>query len=183
MSYEAWIFWLVVAIIVVGGVGYFSFALQVYGVILGIVFLVVGIIFFVKYHKVSREIIVQKHARLAKKVIKAKPEFSSRWEPLRLAMRSNDLNELRVAMIDADTLIEELLREQGIQGDTMSSLISEATFSGIIGMDTVARFHRLRNRVVHESTFAPNPENLRSALIALDQVLMRWGVILPYEGA
>lgn len=183
MSYEAWIFWLVVAIIAVGYVGYYSFGLQVYFTILGVIFVLVGTVFFIKYHKLSREIIAKKHEKLAKKVIEAKPEFRGRWELLRQVMRSNDLNELRVAMIDADTLIEELFREQGIQGDTMSALISEATFQGITGTDTVARFHRLRNRVVHESTFAPKPEDLRDALAALDAVLVRWGMVLPREEA
>ncbi len=183
MSYEAWIFWLVVAIIAVGYLGYYSFALQVYFIILGGIFIVTGTILFIKYHKLSREIIAKKHEKLAKRVVKVKPEFRDRWELMRLAMRSNDLNELRVAMIDADTLIEELFREQGIEGDTMSALISEATFQGITGTDTVARFHRLRNRVVHESTFVPKPEDLRNILAALDQVLVRWGVVLPREEA
>lgn len=183
MGYEGWIFLLVVAIIVVGYLGYYSFALQVYFIILGVICIIAGTIIYVKYHKLRREIIAKKYEKLTKKVVKVKPEFRGRWELLRLAMRSNDLNELRVAMIDADTLVEELFREQGIEGDTMSAVISEATFQGITGTDTILRFHRLRNRVVHESTFAPKPEDLRAALAALDQVLVRWGVISPREEA
>lgn len=165
--------------IIVGIVGYNSLFLQIYGYVLGTSFLVGGLYFLVQYHRKWPAIIQRKYAQLAQKKFEPIPGFAERWQGIRQAMKSNDLSELRVSVIDADTLIEGLLREEGLQGDTMAALIAEGSLLGMNGMHLLSRFHRLRNRIVHESTYTPTAEELRSALASVDKVLVRWGVVLP----
>lgn len=180
MSNEAKIFWLLIVIGAIGLQGkYFYFPLQIYMIVLGLIFLAALIIFFLKYHKEWPLPIEENFRKLAQKKLEPLPEFNDRWKPIRQSMKSNDLNELRVTMIDADTLIEELLRAQGIEGDTMASLIAEATLRGVVGTATLSRFHRLRNRIVHESAFISKAEEMKSQLTMLDSILVKWGVILP----
>ena len=181
MSYETRIFWFIVGIILVGVLGYYYFFLQIYLAILGVIFLITGITFFITYHRAWPKILEEKYAQLEKKKLEPTPGFNERWQPIRQIMKSHDLNELRVTIIDSDTLVEELLRAQGIEGDTMAGLIAEATLRGIIGTEVISRFHRLRNRIVHESTFVPPIEEMQKILIMLDEVLVRWGVVLPPE--
>lgn len=181
MSYEARIFWLVIGIILFGIAGYYLFFLRVYLTVLGLLFFLIGTIYFIKYHRLWPKIIEEKYKLIEAKKVEPTPAFSERWQPIRQAIKSHDLHELRVGVIDADTLVEELLRSQGIEGDTMAALIAEATFRGIIGTEVLSRFHRLRNRIVHESTFTPTVEELQQLLKMLDGVLVRWGVVLPPE--
>ncbi|MBI3335703.1 MAG: hypothetical protein HY001_04350 [Candidatus Portnoybacteria bacterium] len=181
MSYEARIFWLIVCIILAGIAGYYIFFLRVYLVVLGLLFFLIGAVYFIKYHRLWPKIIEEKYAHIEAKKVEPTPAFSERWEPVRQAIKSIDLHELRVRVIDADTLVEELLRLQGIEGDTMASLIAEAGFRGIVGTEALSRFHRLRNRIVHESAFTPSTQELQQSLKMLDGVLVRWGVLLPPE--
>lgn len=180
MSDAAKIFWLVVIVVLVAIEGqYFYFPLQIYMLLIGLLFLAITVNFFLRFHKEWPQPIEENFRKLAQRKLEPLPEFNEQWKPIRHSMKSNDLNELRVTMIDADTLIEELLRAQGIQGDTMAALIAEATLLGILGTATLSRFHRLRNRIVHESTFMPKTEELRTALESVDKILVRWGVVLP----
>lgn len=181
MNDEARIFWLIVGVALVGVAGYYSFPLRVYSFVLGGVFVIFTTVVLVKYHKAWPLIIEEKYRHLTEKKIEPKPEFKEQWQVIRKSMKSNDLNELRVGIIDADTLLEEFLRSQGIEGDTMAALIAEATFKSIAGTDALSRFHRLRNKIVHESTFTPSREDLRVSLQGVDTVLVKWGVILPLE--
>lgn len=181
MSYEARIFWLVISIIAVGILGYYYFPLRIYFFLLGIVIFAAGAIILVKYHKEWPEVLEEKYAEIKEKKVEAPPDFAMQWQTIRKSMTSNDLHELRVTIIDADTLVEELLRSQGIGGDTMAALIAEATLAGITGTDALLRFHRLRNKIVHESTFTPQIEQLKTILKSLDLILVRWGAVLPPE--
>jgi len=174
------VFSFIVLIIVLGIVGQYGyFFVQVYLLLLGLIFLAVTTTYFVKYHTLWPALIRARHAQMEKIHLEPVPEFNDQWKTIRAAMHSNDLNELRVAMIDADTLMEDLLRKQGVQGDTMAALIAEATLRGVIGTAAVSRFHRMRNRIVHESTFSPSKEELRSQLQAVDKVLVHWGAVVP----
>lgn len=181
MSYETRIFWLVIGIVATGVLGYYYFPLRIYFFILGIIIFFIGAVVLIKYHKEWPEVLEKKYARIIEKKVEAGPDFAMQWQAIRKSMTSNDLHELRVTIIDADTLIEELFRSQGIEGDTMSALIAEATLMGITGTDALLRFHRLRNKVVHDSTFTPQIEQLKSALKSLDTILVRWGAVLPQE--
>jgi len=179
LSDEARLFWLIVGIIALGIIGYTSSEVRYAAVFLGILFFGAGAVFFYQYHRLWPKIIEERYEHLQRKPIESPPTFREGWESIRHAMKSNDLSELRVTMIDADTLVEDLLRAQGIEGDTMAALIAEATLMGIAGTAVLLRFHRLRNRIVHESTFVPKAEEMKHQLAMLDSVLVKWGVLLP----
>lgn len=181
MSYETRIFWLVIGIIANGILGYYYFPLRIYFFLFGIVILIMGIVVLVKYHKEWPKVLEKKYAEIIEKKIEAGPDFAAQWQAIRKSMKSDDLHKLRVTVIDADTLVEELLRSQGIAGDTMAALITEATMAGITGTDALLRFHRMRNKIVHESTFTPRIDKLKADLISLDAILVRWGAVLPQE--
>lgn len=181
MSYEARTFWFIVCIILAGFAGYNFFPLRIYFIVLGIGFLTISIVSFVKYQHLWPTILEERYALIEKRKVEVVPTFREHWQIIRGSAKSNDLQELKLMVIDADTLLEEFLRSQGIEGDTMASLIAEATFSGMTGTDALLRFHRLRNRIVHESTFVSKIEELRSLFFMVDNVLVRWGAVLPPE--
>ena len=70
----------------------------------------------------------------------------------------------RLAVIDADRLVDKLLKDAGYEGegalDRMRQLPTErvATAAGLM------HAHRFRNRLVHEVGFAPGDNDLQGAL-------------------
>ena len=72
-----------------------------------------------------------------------KQHFQKHWD--KIETESNAV----AALVAADSLVDQALKQAGIKGSTMGERLNNST--GLIGdIDGVWRAHKLRNRVVHE---------------------------------
>jgi hypothetical protein len=79
-------------------------------------------------------------------------------------------------VLNADKLVDQALRESGINGETMGErLKSSATkFSDLNGLWTA---HKLRNRIAHEPDVAVSYDEARYALNCFRKALKDLGAI------
>jgi hypothetical protein len=81
----------------------------------------------------------------------------------------------RIGIMEADTLLEESLREKGYQGATMADMLKSASFKTI---DMAWDAHKIRNRIAHEgSTFALSEREAKKAFNLFESVFRELNVI------
>lgn len=99
--------------------------------------LVVGFIFFVFISKGSR-----RRSRLDR------TEFQQRWQRIR-HLESQGESGWQLAIMEADKLLDQALRQSGYGGETMGERLKSAqrTFRSA---DNIWKAHKLRNRLAHE---------------------------------
>ena len=78
-----------------------------------------------------------------------------RWHYIQTLIEGESESDWRVAIIEADTLLEEALRERGFTGETTSELLESAAESGYQSMQNAWDAHLVRNQSAHEGSDFP----------------------------
>lgn len=78
-----------------------------------------------------------------------------RWHYILTLIESPNDSDWRVAIIEADSLMEEVLKERGIVGETVSELLEGAKGSGYRSIQDAWDAHLVRNQIAHEGLDFP----------------------------
>jgi hypothetical protein len=78
-----------------------------------------------------------------------------RWHYILTLIESSNESDWRVAIIEADTMLEELLRGKGFSGETLSELLEGARESGYASIQNAWDAHLVRNQIAHEGSQFP----------------------------
>jgi len=72
-----------------------------------------------------------------------------RWHYIQTLVESPNESDWRVAIIEADSLMEEILKENGLSGATVSELLDGAKESGYRSIQDAWNAHLVRNQIAH----------------------------------
>lgn len=78
-----------------------------------------------------------------------------RWHYIQTLIESPNDSDWRVAIIEADSMMEEILREKGLTGSTVSELLEAAKESGYRSIQDAWDAHLVRNQIAHEGVNFP----------------------------
>jgi len=88
-----------------------------------------------------------------------------RWHYVLSLVESLNPSDWRVAVIEADTMMEEFLRDKNFVGESLSELLKDAQGGGVQYVDDAWKAHLIRNQIAHEgSDFAFNQNEARRAI-------------------
>lgn len=72
-----------------------------------------------------------------------------RWHYILTLVESSNESDWRVAVIEADTMLVELLKEKGFAGESAAELLEAARSSGYHSMQNAWDAHVVRNQIAH----------------------------------
>ncbi len=75
-----------------------------------------------------------------------------RWHYILTLIESPNESDWRVAIIEADTMLDEVLTEKGMVGDTLSSKLEQARSNGYASMQNAWDAHIIRNQIAHQGS-------------------------------
>lgn len=75
-----------------------------------------------------------------------------RWHYVQTLVESPNESDWRVAIIEADSMLEESLKEKGLSGNTVSELLEAAKESGYRSIQDAWDAHLVRNQIAHEGS-------------------------------
>jgi hypothetical protein len=78
-----------------------------------------------------------------------------RWHYILTLIESPNESDWRVAIIEADSMLEELLREKGLSGETTSELLESARSNGYHSIASAWDAHLVRNQIAHVGSEFP----------------------------
>ncbi len=116
------------------------------------------------------------HSDLSKKRAKAS------WRSIQRHFFSGDDNALKVAVIEADKLLDEALMGAGVQGKELGERLKKIKPSQLPNIENVWEAHKLRNRIAHESNFVMKRDLAERALTIYEEALKQLGLIGEEEG-
>jgi hypothetical protein len=77
---------------------------------------------------------------------------TAQWQMVKNYIRSEDEALLRMAIIEADTMLEDMVRSMGYQGITFGEMLKNIPRSDAPWLDAAWEAHRLRNILAHEGS-------------------------------
>lgn len=100
--------------------------------------------------------------------------FQSKWKELQAGLNNPD--RWPMAVIQADSLLDEALRKRRFKGKTMGERLVSAQRS-LTDNDATWFAHKLRNRLVHETGTELKKKEVQKALMGLRQALRDLGAL------
>jgi|GEM_PF-420126 len=75
---------------------------------------------------------------------------SERWQKITQQVQTDDENQWKIAIMDADILLDEILSEQGFAGATVGEKLQDArTSKRLTTIESAAEAHGVRNKLAH----------------------------------
>lgn len=75
------------------------------------------------------------------------------WEQIQRRLKTGELNQLKLAILEADRILFEILKMSGYQGKNMDEIFEQITEAQISNIKEVQQVHKLRHRISTEPDF------------------------------
>jgi hypothetical protein len=105
-----------------------------------------------------------------------KQEYRVRWLEIENGLDKNNLATYQFAVLAADKLLDQALRESGIDGDTTSDRLKYAKRK-LSAPNLVKTAHKWRDRIAHQANTEANPVVMRRVLATYKKSLKELGAI------
>lgn len=97
-------------------------------------------------------------------VIRHREHIHKKWDKIISVIKSNDERDLRLAIIEVDSLIDEILKEHGHPGHDMGERMKSIHSGEFSNLDDLWMAHKTRNRLVHEAGYKISKEEAKKII-------------------
>lgn len=109
----------------------------------------------------------------------SKKRTRAAWEDIEAHFFAGDDNDLKVAIIEADMLLDEALRSAGVAGAQLGDRLKRVKTSQLPNIDDVWQAHKIRNRIAHETEFVLKRDLAERALTVYEKAFRHLGILDP----
>jgi len=103
-------------------------------------------------------------------------KYQKRWLTIEQQLKRDEANSYHMSVLSADSLLDQALKERGVQGDTMGARMKQMQQKWS-NANNVWSAHKLRNQIAHEPDVKLDYNGARRALSAFKQALKDLGAI------
>jgi hypothetical protein len=106
----------------------------------------------------------------------SKDHAQESWRHIQASFFKGSENDLKASIIEADTLLNEALREAGVMGSHLGDRLKKADAAQIPNLNDVWQAHKLRNQIAHEPGFKLKRDLAERALSIYQEALKNLGI-------
>ena len=81
-----------------------------------------------------------------------KRKKNERWERIETYMRSNNPSDWKIAVLEADNILDSVVEQMGYPGETLGERMKAIDPSGFPYLDEAWEAHKIRNQIAHKGT-------------------------------
>jgi hypothetical protein len=104
-------------------------------------------------------------------------KMTQEWENIIKRLDSGDEANYKLAVIEADKLLDTVLKKLTIPGSTMGERLKAIPVSQLPSIDNVWQVHRLRNHLVHTTEFVLTENKAKQAMTIYKQAFTELKVL------
>lgn len=106
-----------------------------------------------------------------------KGKMKARWDKIKKRLDSGNEAEYKVAVIEADSAIDDLIRRMGYKGENMLERINNIPVGQLDKTDEIKEAHEVRNRIVHEEKFRLSRKTAEETFAKYEHFLRHFEVL------
>lgn len=106
----------------------------------------------------------------------SKKHAQESWHEIQEHFFKGSENDLKVAIMDADTLLNEALRDAGILGTHLGDRLKKANSNQVPNLNDIWQAHKLRNQIAHEPNLKLKRDLAERALSIYQVALKNLGI-------
>jgi len=96
---------------------------------------------------------------------------NQRWEQVKARLQKGDEANLKLAVIEADNLMDEILKRMGLPGATFEERLKQIEVQEVGSVDKVWEGHRTRDMIVHQPNFHLSQEEAEKTIADFEAAL------------
>jgi hypothetical protein len=93
-----------------------------------------------------------------------KARLKKKWNKIEAKLDSKDPNQYKVAIIEADRLVDSYLRRIGFSGENMTDRLEAVPLGQMEIAPQLLEAHKVHNRIIHEENFQLTKEEAKKTL-------------------
>ncbi len=106
-----------------------------------------------------------------------KKRLKADWTKITRRLESENESEYKVAIIEADNLIDNLVKRLGYKGDNFLMRLDNIPSGQIEHVEELKKAHEIRNRIIHDETFVITKEEAKEVLGTYEKFLHYFEVL------
>lgn len=118
-----------------------------------------------------------KLARESANVVGFPKHFDKRWQMVLRRMAKGDEANMKLAVIEADRLLDVLLKHMRLPGNDMGERLQQLTPVQLSNLDDIWAAHKIRNSIVHDADNHLTRDQAESAIAAYEKAFKEWEVL------
>ena len=107
----------------------------------------------------------------------AKEVRNERWENLLKYLESDNPSEWKLAIIEADTLLDEMVAKLGYEGSNLGERLQVIEPSDFLTLQEAWDAHKVRNRIAHEANYQITKREARRVIGLYEKVFREFHFI------
>ncbi|MDD4761533.1 MAG: hypothetical protein PHZ25_00705 [Candidatus Pacebacteria bacterium] len=105
-----------------------------------------------------------------KRVLKA-------WMQIERRIKTQKEAELKMAIIECDRILDEVLKAAGYKGETMANRLEQISSAQLANIEKIWKAHKIRNRIVHEENFSLSLEDVEGIVREYKKAFQEFGLL------
>lgn len=93
------------------------------------------------------------------------------WEGIKARLQKGDEANLKLAVVEADKLVDEIIKRMGLPGKDMAERLKQVEVHEIKSIDKIWATHEIRNRIVREPNFKLAQQEAEAAVGNIEEAL------------
>ncbi len=90
-----------------------------------------------------------------------KGKLRVKWAKVKKKLDSKNESDYKVAIIEADKIIDDLIARMNYKGENMTERLDNITPGQIENVEDLRKAHEIRNRIIHDENFVLTEEEAR----------------------
>ena len=111
--------------------------------------------------------------KVAPEELRGEIDKNEKWEAIQKHIHSSNPSDWRVAIIEADIMLDEFLQLKGYFGDSVGERLKSVDKSDFRTLDSAWEAHKMRNRIAHSGTSLPLGQREAERTISLYEAVFK----------
>ncbi|MDI6777581.1 MAG: hypothetical protein QMD77_00135 [Patescibacteria group bacterium] len=106
-----------------------------------------------------------------------KSKFIPVWESVKRRLDEKSVASGKVAIIEADKILDEVLGKLGYAGKNTEEKISNIKPGQLVGIDDMREVHALNDKIIKDPAYEISMEEIKTALLAYERIFRGLNII------
>jgi len=94
-----------------------------------------------------------------------------KWQRIKKKLEAGTESEAKLAIIEADSMLDDILDRMGFGGRTLGERIEKLTNVSLSNIEEVKKAHKIRNNIVHDPTYKLDLEEAKKVISTYEKAL------------
>lgn len=99
-------------------------------------------------------------------------KIEKQWQKIKKKLENNTDSEWKLAVIEADKLMNNILNRMGFEGETLGDRLKNLSVTSLPNIEEIKEAHKIRSNIVHDPSYRLNLEEAKKTVAIYEKALI-----------